>query len=227
MNNLADNQTLMLLAALVAVLLAARLLSASRFGWRAVAQTLTTWAALALVVVLAIGHRDQIGAWLARADRLGQAEQQVHGDTVRIPMSRDGHFWARVTLNGVERDMLVDSGATITALSEATARDAGIALGRGLPVIINTANGAIAARTARAARVKVGPLETRDLEVVVASAFGDFDVLGMNFLSRLKSWRVEGKTLVLEPASGKNAAKERNVKRQEKRHAEKRESRGS
>ena len=29
--------------------------------------------------------------------------------------------------------------------------------------------------------------------------FGDIDVLGMNFLSRLKSWRVEGRTLILTP----------------------------
>ena len=39
----------------------------------------------------------------------------------------------------------------------------------------------------------------RDLAVVVSPAFGDIDVLGMNFLSRLKSWRVEGQTLILTP----------------------------
>jgi aspartyl protease family protein len=35
--------------------------------------------------------------------------------------------------------------------------------------------------------------------VVVSPAFGDTDVLGMNFLSRLKSWRVEDGVLVLVP----------------------------
>ena len=40
---------------------------------------------------------------------------------------------------------------------------------------------------------------TDDLTVFVASNFGDLDVLGMNFLSRLKSWRVEGNVLILEP----------------------------
>ena len=35
--------------------------------------------------------------------------------------------------------------------------------------------------------------------MVVSPAFGETDVLGMNFLSRLKSWRVEGSTLILEP----------------------------
>src|SRR5438105_13457548 len=46
---------------------------------------------------------------------LGLDDQQVNGGSeVRIPMARDGHFWARVSLNGVERRMLVDSGATLT-----------------------------------------------------------------------------------------------------------------
>ena len=37
----------------------------------------------------------------------------------------------------------------------------------------------------------------RDLPVVVAKEFGD-DVICMNFLSRLKGWRVEGRSLILE-----------------------------
>ena len=44
-----------------------------------------------------------------------------------------------------------------------------------------------------------GNVIARDLPVVVSPAFGDTDVLGMNFLSRLKSWRVEERTLVLTP----------------------------
>ena len=39
----------------------------------------------------------------------------------------------------------------------------------------------------------------RDLKVVVSPAFGDMEVIGMNFLSKLASWRVEGRTLVLVP----------------------------
>ncbi|RZL97585.1 MAG: TIGR02281 family clan AA aspartic protease, partial [Sphingomonas sp.] len=39
----------------------------------------------------------------------------------------------------------------------------------------------------------------RDLSAVVSPAFGDVNVVGMNFLSRLKSWRVEDNTLILVP----------------------------
>jgi aspartyl protease family protein len=49
------------------------------------------------------------------------------------------------------------------------------------------------------AELRFGTIVARDLPVVVSPAFGTTDVLGMNFLSKLKSWRVEGRTLILEP----------------------------
>jgi aspartyl protease family protein len=57
----------------------------------------------------------------------------------------------------------------------------------------------IRAQTAKVETLKLGTIRAYDLPVVVSPAFGDTDVLGMNFLSRLKSWRVEGQTLILEP----------------------------
>lgn len=191
-----------LIAALVLVVSA---LSVRRLGFGLFVRTLLGWAVIVLVVVFAIGHRYELAAaWSALNNRLGLEDQRVEGDTVRIRMSPDGHFWARVTLNGIERRMLIDSGATVTAISEQTARQAAVALSDGLPAIIETANGSVAARRGRIEKVALGPLAMRDLGVVVSQNFGDLDVLGMNFLSRLHSWRVEGNVLVLEPkaASG-------------------------
>lgn len=186
---------------LVAVLvLAISALSVRRvsFGW--LIRSLLTWAAIVAVTVLVVANRHEIGALFATASaRLGLDDQQVDGDTVRIRMSPDGHFWARVTLNGVERRMLIDSGATITAISDETAAAAQVEARGGMPVIIETANGSVPARRGRVAELAIGPLKTSDLGVVVSPSFGDLDVLGMNFLSRLHSWRVEGKVLVLEP----------------------------
>ena len=96
--------------------------------------------------------------------------------------------------------MLVDSGATVTALSDGTAGAAGLEVRDELfPVLIRTANGTITARTSRVPEMRLGDIVARDLAVIVSPAFGEVDVLGMNFLSRLKSWRVEGTTLVLVP----------------------------
>lgn len=186
-----------MVGALVLVLSA---LSVRRIGFGVFLRTLFGWAAIVLLVLFAIGHRYELAAlWSSLTAKLGIEEQRVEGDTVRIRMSPDGHFWARVTLNGVERRMLIDSGATITAISERTARQADIATADGLPAIIETANGSIAARRGRIAALSLGPLRMRDLGVVISRNFGELDVLGMNFLSRLHSWRVEGNLLVLEP----------------------------
>jgi aspartyl protease family protein len=130
----------------------------------------------------------------------GLKEQRVEGGETRIPMSPDGHFWVNATINGQPRRFLVDTGATLTALSESTAREAGIEpaeLGR--TIIIRTANGEVPAKTASIGEVRFGNVVARDLDAVIAAQFGETNVIGMNLLSRLGSWRVEGQTLILVP----------------------------
>ena len=131
---------------------------------------------------------------------LGLDKQEVVGNEVRIKMAPDGHFWANVSLNGSRRRMLIDSGATVTAISDATAAAASIDATAGLvPVVLKTANGLIQARTGTVETLRVGNIEARNLKVVVSPGLGGLDVLGMNFLSKLQSWRVEGRTLILVP----------------------------
>lgn len=137
-------------------------------------------------------------------ERLGLSTQQVVGDEVRIRLASDGHFWARVTINGNEQRMMIDSGATITALSAETARQAGIGKELAIaPVMLRTANGVVRADTGTVERLQIEGIEARNLKVVISPAFGGTSVLGMNFLSQLASWRVEKDTLVLVPAEAR------------------------
>ena len=132
--------------------------------------------------------------------KLGLDDQEVAGKELRVAMAGDGHFWVRATVNGVERRMLIDSGATITALSAITARKAHVDTAAGIaPVVLQTANGAAPATTGRVDELRVGNIVARNLRIVTSPGLGDMDVLGMNFLSRLQSWRVEGRTLILVP----------------------------
>jgi aspartyl protease family protein len=134
------------------------------------------------------------------AERLGLDPQVVTGGEVRIQMASDGHFWADATINGVRRRMMIDSGATVTALSERTAAAARVEGNDApVPVVLRTANGMAPARAASVAELRLGNIVARDLKVVVSPAFGDLEVIGMNFLSKLASWRVEGRTLILVP----------------------------
>ena len=193
-----DSMDLIWLVGVLVLVLSA--LSVRKLSIGFVLRSLVTWALIIVVTVLAVAHRHELGALFAAASaKLGIDDQQVDGETVRIRMAPDGHFWARVTLNGVERRMLIDSGATITAISDRTAAESNITAGSGLPVMIETANGTVAARRGRIEKLAIGPLETEDLGVVVSESFGELDVLGMNFLSRLHSWRVENNVLVLQP----------------------------
>jgi aspartyl protease family protein len=131
---------------------------------------------------------------------LGLDDQKVEGKELRVRMASDGHFWVRASVNGVERRMLIDSGATITALSQSTAQAAGVDAHSTLaPVVLRTANGATPARTGSVDELRVGNIVARNLKIVTAPGLGSLDVLGMNFLSKLDSWRVEGRTLILVP----------------------------
>jgi aspartyl protease family protein len=132
--------------------------------------------------------------------KLGLDDQQVSGRELRVKMAPDGHFWVVASVNGVKARMLIDSGATVTAISQQTAQEASVETGTGIaPVMLRTANGVAPARTGSIQELRVGNIVARNLRIVTAPGLGGLDVLGMNFLSRLDSWRVEGQTLILVP----------------------------
>ncbi len=53
--------------------------------------------------------------------QFGYPEQVVEGGETRVELARDGHFWLRGELNGHPASFLVDTGATLTAISTETA----------------------------------------------------------------------------------------------------------
>lgn len=138
-------------------------------------------------------------------DKLGLDDQRVSGKELHVKMSSDGHFWVDASINGVQRRMLIDSGATVTAISQSTARQAGVSRGAGLaPVILETANGTARAETGKVDEIKVGNIVARNIRIVTSPGLGKLDVIGMNFLSKLQSWRVEGQTMILVPHHPQN-----------------------
>ena len=164
--------------------------------------TIVTWVAMAGLIVALIGERERFDPYVAQFTKSLNLDdgQKVEGDVTRLRMARDGHFWVRARIGGVERRMLVDSGATVTALSQRTAAAAGVRATRSpFPLLIRTANGTVQAQTGTVDELRMGNIVARDLAVVVSPAFGDNDVLGMNFLSQLQGWRVAAGTMILVP----------------------------
>ncbi len=151
-----------------------------------------------VVVVLQLSRLDP--KLEVAVPQIGLPQQVVEGGETRIPLARDGHFWLRAELNGVPANFLVDTGATLTAVSGGLAERANLEPRRGgLPVTIGTANGPVAAELATADELRFGNVTARGLDIVIAPSLGKTNVVGMNLLSRLASWRVEGDTMILVP----------------------------
>jgi aspartyl protease family protein len=131
---------------------------------------------------------------------LGLPEQVVEGGETRVRMAPDGHYWLRAEINGHTANFLVDTGATLTAVSTETAAAAGLEPRQaGLPVRMQTANGAVAADLTTIDELRFGNVVARGLDAVIAPGLGPTNVIGMNFLSRLASVRLEGETMILVP----------------------------
>jgi aspartyl protease family protein len=159
------------------------------------------WVLIFLAAFVAFTLKDDFIALGKRvvAEAGGEGEVVRVGKEMRIRKSLDGHFWVNARVNGAKVHFLIDSGATVTSISADTAHRANIESDSGFPVLVQTANGMVTARRARAERLVVGTIERRDMAIEVSEAFGDMNVLGMNFLSSLSSWSVQGQWLVLKP----------------------------
>jgi aspartyl protease family protein len=111
-------------------------------------------------------------------------------------MAIDGHFWVHASLNGRDTKFRVDSGATMTTIDRATANAAGIAVSPRADQFVRTGNGIIRVSSGRADELAIGEIVRHDVGIQVADN-DDLNVLGMNYLSTLSRWGVEGRWLIL------------------------------
>lgn len=151
-----------------------------------------------LTVVLQLSRLDP--RFDVAVPQIGLPEQVVAGGETRIPLSPDGHFWVRAEVNGVAGNFMIDTGATLTAISAPLAERAGLEPRRGgIPIMLGTANGTVQAHVASIDSLTFGNVNASGTDAAIAESFGDFNVIGMNVLARLQSWRVEDNTLILVP----------------------------
>ena len=158
---------------------------------------LLAWVAIFGVVFALFTFRSEFSAFGARLKAEATGTPIEAGEELRIAMRDDGHFWVNASVNGHQALFLVDSGASITTVSPAVAAAAKVETGMRVAQV-ETANGAVQMPVARVERFNLGPIVRTDFTIHVNNG-DDTNVLGMNFLSSLASWRVEGNTLVLQP----------------------------
>ncbi len=189
------DQTARLVAAGLMMVLVASSLFGRQLKFDETLRMVLIWVALfAVAFVLFLFREEGKGVWnRAKADVSGQ-QVDPGGRIVRIPMRDDGHFWVVSSVNGQRVEFMVDSGA----LSAANAGLASIDVSTNLQIPIDTANGTIMASPVRIDDLVIGPIRQSRARATVSAASGEMNLLGMSFLSELKSWKVEGRTLILE-----------------------------
>jgi aspartyl protease family protein len=200
MNMMEDGPSL--IWGVVCVLLLISSLAARRLPMGQVGKMLLAWIAIFAALFAIFSFRFEFQAiWeRVKSDFAGTANQNVSGETIEIKRDDDGHYWLLVELNGNPVRFMIDSGATTTAINADTAAETKIEVDSGgYPVIISTANGRVTAQRGVVQSMKVGPHKLLDHNVVVSKSFGETNVLGMNFLDSMQSWKVEGNIMTLQP----------------------------
>ena len=157
--------------------------------------------ALAWIVIFAAGFvlftfRDDFGYLAQRLKAEAIGSPVTEGRETRIPMAIDGHFWVNAKLNGRDVKFLVDSGATMTTIDRETANKAGVKVSPKADEYVRTGNGIIRVSSGRAEQLSVGGIVRQGVGLQVADN-DDLNVLGMNYLSSLRRWGVEGRWLIL------------------------------
>ncbi len=122
------------------------------------------------------------------------------GGRGQVRIKRDGgHFFARALVNGAPVEMLVDTGASSVVLRPEDADQAGLDM-RGLRynIPVSTANGVAYTARVRLEDISIGGIRLRNVEALIAQPDSlNQSLLGMSFLSRLRSYEFSGDFLVL------------------------------
>lgn len=176
----------------------------SRRHMSQVLRDLAYWLLLILILMTGYQYRFELQDVASRvsAGLVPGSPMSVSSDgrmAVMIDRSRNGHFEARVDMNGATVRTLVDTGASVTVLTYADAGRIGINVERlAFTTPVMTANGRANAARATVDVMSLGGIERRRVPVMVAEAGRlEQSLLGMQFLSSLSSFEMRGSRLIL------------------------------
>lgn len=182
---------------LMAIMLVLGSLMARREKWAKMITMALAWVAIFGAGFVLFTFRDDFHYLVQRLKTEATGQPIVEGRVIRIPQAIDGHFYVDATVNGSPVRFLVDSGATVTTIGQQTADRVGVAYSGTRNQLVQTGNGLVQVATGTADTLNVGSIDRSNVRIHIAQR-DDLNVLGMNFLSSLDRWGVEGRWLVLE-----------------------------
>ena len=128
---------------------------------------------------------------------VGGAGGGANGTRIVLPANSGGHFVTLGAINGRSVNFMVDTGATVVAISAADALRIGLDYRKAQPVQMNTANGVAPAYRLKLNSVRVGDVEVFDVDAVVSEQPMPYVLLGNSFINRFSMQR-EGDQMVLQ-----------------------------
>lgn len=115
-----------------------------------------------------------------------------------INREADGHYWTRAEVQGTDVRFMVDTGASIVALTLHDAQRIGL---KPSDLVfdneVRTAGGATMGAYIVLDKVRIGRVEMEDVSAMVLREGLEQSLLGMSFLGELYSYEFKGDTLII------------------------------
>ena len=168
----------------------------------------------AAVVLMATASSLSVAYWLNHADARGQAQAAVYapsaaassvptparGADAQVLRSADGHYWAEADIDGRAVRVLVDTGASVVALTRADAQRLGLRLtAADFTRTVQTASGPVRAAAVTLLSVAVAGARIDDVQALVIEEGLEHSLLGMSYLGRLSAFEASPSGLTLRP----------------------------
>jgi aspartyl protease family protein len=184
-------------------------------GTRQLFRETASWGVAIVIAIAALSHFETLktGAQqmlglptasdvaTARGSRTVAAPKPATlGSVVEIEAARNGHFNTEADVNGRAIDFMIDTGATMVALSYEDAERAGILLSNSdFTQSVSTANGIARVAPVTIDRISIGDITVRNVPAAVTERGRlKTSLLGMSFLGRLSRFDMRSGRLVMQ-----------------------------
>ncbi|KQS55409.1 hypothetical protein ASG17_04810 [Brevundimonas sp. Leaf363] len=147
--------------------------------------------------------------WIHRLDQPGTAQAApavvaaapvARGSDTQIVKGPDGHYWAEARIDGRAVRVLVDTGASVVALTRDDAARLGLSpKSEDFTARVETASGPVRAAPVTLSVVAVAGAEVRQVQALIVEEGLPYSLLGMSYLGKLSSMEATPSGLTLRP----------------------------
>lgn len=148
---------------------------------------------------LTIRHLEGDGMAQA-ATPVVEAAVGASGTDAQVIKGADGHYWAEANIDGKAVRVLVDTGASVVALTRADALRLGVdPEPEAFTGKVQTASGVVRAAPVQLKTISVAGARVDRVEALVVEQGLEYSLLGMSYLGRLSAFSATPAGLTLRP----------------------------